>query len=142
MRRFIAIVVLVLCVMAIETGVAADPLKFSVKILETAPLVPFSFPETFTYEATLVNVGPNSALGSILLCDAATGVCSPSSCSGIPLAPGHACSAGPYGADSPKWARMILIRFGDKKPIDGRGALEVRVPGADTSSAAIEAVSR
>jgi hypothetical protein len=105
----------------------ADPLQFSAIVLETAPLTVQASGQH--YEATLVNVGPNPATGFILLCDAGTGECSIGNdpdfqCQGVLLAPGQGCLASAGCDGCAMWARLVLIRFGDKNPIDARGSLE------------------
>ena len=120
--------------------------KFSAVFLETAPLVPTSLhlPTAATLEASLVNTGSNAAGGFILFCSASTGVCNaPGRRSGarVLLPPGHGCSA-TMSSNEVLWARLVLIRFGDKKPIDARGSLQVEIRNAFGHGFAIEALPR
>jgi hypothetical protein len=122
--RFLATLVFILGLGTAVTVAEPDPLQFSAIFLETAPLTASnSGPQE--YEASLVNVGPNLATGFVLICDSATGICTAPGCQGVLLAPGHGCNA--FGtADGPIWARLVLIRFGDKKPINARGSIQIR----------------
>jgi hypothetical protein len=124
MTRFLATLVFVLGLGTAVTVAEPDPLQFSAIFLETAPLTAFDA-GFYAYEASLVNVGPNLATGFILICDSTTGTCTAPGCQGTLLAPGHGCNVSGT-TDAPIWARLVLIRFGDKKPIDARGSLEVR----------------
>lgn len=141
MTRFVATSVLILGLGTAVTVAEPDPVKFSAIFLETAPLTPLGS-GPFTYEASLVNVGPNAATGFILFCDGATGTCGAGvGCAGLLLAPGHGCNAMTISPGS-LWARLVLIRFGDKKPIDARGSLQAVLQSSGGQGYASEAVPR
>jgi hypothetical protein len=142
-KRYVAASVLVLGLGTAVTLAEPDPLKFSAILLETAPLAaPGLAPAT--YEASLVNVGPNTASGFILFCDSSNGTCTAGlGCTGSVLAPGQGCNSAVADVEAgPIWARLVLIRFGDKKPIDARGSLQVQHRTAGGEGFASEAVSR
>jgi hypothetical protein len=145
---------------AAATLADADPLQFSAIFLETAPLRVGDVQSQLTmkYEAHLVNVGLNPAIGFILFCDAATGECTEggpgcaesicyenlTGCVGKLLDPGQVCTA-QRSSDSSMWVRLVLIRFGDKKPIDARGSFRVTArteDGVALDNLAIEALPR
>jgi len=130
MTRFVAALTFAVTFAAV-TLAEADPLQFSAIVLETPPLTAdLQDGAGEAYQASLVNVGPNPAAGFILFCDAGTGACSIGDnpefqCQGVLLAPGQGCIAFAGCFDCAMWARLVLIRFGDKNPIDARGSLQV-----------------